>query len=277
MDAEELARAVRQHLGLGRLLPLGDADDGAWLAERAAAAALRAAVARDVPEVRLERLRLAPDTGPDAEPARDPAVPPPPSALPPGPLRAGADVAAPPHTPLPALAERLREALLAAADRELGLRVTAVDLRLTDLLDGTDDSGAPAGRPTARTPPAPADEPRGTVVGQAVISVPGVTRLAPVPGSPLGGRLAEAVSVTDTAAPDGRTTGRHLCVQIATAEGARALDVARAARRAAAKAAAWDAEEPGTPVTVAVLVTAVGTAKSATSADTANRAAQPGG
>jgi hypothetical protein len=266
MDAEELAQAVRQQLGLGRLLPLGDADDGAWLAERAAVDALRAAVTRALPQVRPEKLRLAADTSPDAEPAQAPAVPPPPSALPPGPLRIEAQLAAPPHTPLPTLAERLREALLVAADRELGLRVTAVDLRFTDLLDGTDGGGSRTDG-HAEALPAPADEPRGTATAQAVIAVPGVARLAPVLGSPLGGRSAEAVSVTDRAGPDGRTR-RHVSVQLATAEGARALDVARAARRAAAKAAAWDAEEPDTPVTVAVLVTAV---------DAANGAAEQGG
>lgn len=264
MDAEELAQAVRQQLGLGRLLPLGDAEDGAWLAERAAVDALRAAVTRALPQVRPKKLRLTPDTGPDAEPAQEPAVPPPPSALPPGPLRIEVQLAAPPHTPLPTLAERLREALLVAADRELGLRVSAVDLRFTDLLDGTD--GGARTDAHAEAMPAPADEPRGTATAQAVIAVPGVARLAPVLGSPLGGRSAEAVSVTDRAGPDGRTR-RHVCVQLATVEGARALDVARAARRAAAKAAAWDAEEPDTPVTVAVLVTAVDAANGAAGQD----------
>ncbi|WP_314172933.1 hypothetical protein [Streptomyces winkii] len=285
MDAEGLSRAVRRQLGLGRLLPLGDAADGAWLAESAAAEALYGAVSRDLPDVRMGGLRLCladPDT------AAPPAVPPPPSALPPGPLHIDAEFATAPHAPLTTTAELVRAVLLTAADRALGLRVATVDLRITDLLesgDGHDGHGsfdgpgedtapaAGAGAPGAagtepgvrglrrtgdgRRPPAPADEPRGAATAQAVISVPGVTRLAPALGSGLGGLPAEAVTVTDTADADGRGAGRHLRIQLAVAEGSRVLDVARAVRHAAEKAAAWDAEEPTAPVTVAVLVSAI--------------------
>jgi hypothetical protein len=193
----------------------------------------------------------------------------------------------------------LRAALFRAADRELGLRVDTVDLRITDLLadlgghnghgnrDSADrEAAGPGGRegaertphaerkeagggtqrhePDVRSrpeteahPPAPADDPRGTATAQAVISVPGVTRLAPVLGSALGGLPADAVTVSDSPGPDGRTAHRHVRIQLAVAEGSRALDVARNVRHAAERASAWDADEPAVPVTVAVLVSAV--------------------
>ncbi len=40
--ADGWTAAVRQRLGLGRLLPLGGATDGVWIAETAAASVLRA-------------------------------------------------------------------------------------------------------------------------------------------------------------------------------------------------------------------------------------------
>ncbi|QPP09517.1 nucleopolyhedrovirus P10 family protein [Streptomyces bathyalis] len=282
MDAEGLSHAVRQQLGLGRLLPLGDAADGAWLAESTAEAALRRTAGQALPDARLGglRIRLA-----DPRDTSEPAVPAPPSALPPGPLHIDADFASPPHAPLTTMAELLRAALLTAADRELGLRVVTVDLRVTDLLvsgnghngEGTFDrsgetpggaGGAGAQRQgkdtgerrshgSRRHPPAPADDPRGAATAQAVISVPGVTRLAPVLGSTPGGPPADAVNVMNVTDRDGRAAGRHLRIQFAVAEGSRALDVARAVRHTAAKAAAWDAEEPDLPVTVAVLVSAI--------------------
>ena len=49
---------VRQQVGLGRFLPLGGPYDGAWIAERAAGGALREAAEREVPEVRLDGVRL---------------------------------------------------------------------------------------------------------------------------------------------------------------------------------------------------------------------------
>ncbi|SCK22236.1 hypothetical protein [Streptomyces sp. WMMB 322] len=276
MESEGLSRAVRRQLGLGRLLPLGDAQDGAWLAESAAVASLRATASAALPHVRIGDLRIS-SAGPGT--AGLPAVPPPPSALPPGPLRIDAAFASPAHVPLTTTAQLLRATLLTAADRTLGLRVRTVDLRVTDLLESTNGhdgrspgdgyragvsgaAGHPA-RPAERAsapethPPAPADDPDGAATAQAVISVPGVTRLDPVLGPASGGRAAGAVSVTDTTDAAGRPTGRHLQIQIAVAEASRALDVARDVRHAAGKAAAWDAEEPSLPVTVAVLIGAV--------------------
>ncbi|MCT9140433.1 nucleopolyhedrovirus P10 family protein, partial [Streptomyces violarus] len=51
MTGDQWTRAVRLQMGLGRLLPLGDARDGAWIAEQAAEAVLRRA-AQDAPGVR---------------------------------------------------------------------------------------------------------------------------------------------------------------------------------------------------------------------------------
>ncbi|MEV5507370.1 hypothetical protein [Streptomyces orinoci] len=218
MDADALATAVQRQLALGRLLPLGGAADGAWITEAAAADALRRAAAR-LRGIRLGELRLAPA---ERGTACAPAVPPPPSALPPGPLRIEAELAVKADQPLRPAAERLRARLLQAARDGLGLAVRTVDLRVTGLLD------APAGRaPVARRPsPAPPGEP-----DHPALSVPGVARLAPVLG----------LSPGDEA---------HQQVQIAVADGFRALDVALAVRRALTT---------GPVRTVAVVVTATGT------------------
>lgn len=207
-----LAQAVRHQLGLGRLLPLGDAEDGAWVTESAAAAALGAAAAGAVPGVRLSGVRL--DLS-DADAAGSPAVPPPPSALPPGPLTLTADLAVPADRPVPAVADDLRHALLAAAEREWGLPLKTVDLRVTELLDephgpdgtaaGTHAIGPSSGaRPDAAPSGAPhafagsgglADE-----VASAVLAVNGVDRLTPLLGPPLalfsGGAGPRAIRVT---------------------------------------------------------------------------------
>lgn len=273
MGADHLAQAVRDQLALGRLLPLGDAEDCAWLAESAATAVLHAAARRAVPGGRLGRLRLGPA---DQEAAVQPSVPLPPSALPPSPLLAHADLAAPAGVPVQAAADRVRTALLEAAERELGLAVARVDLRVTDVLDPDEaeagrTEAAGEGVPAERTdtlghradehPPAPADHPQATATAETVIAVPGVTRLAPVLGPVLRERPAGAVSVVDRrtgagSPADGPGT-RHLQIQIAVEEGRRVLDVARSVRQAAARAAAWDAPEPAPQVTVAVLVTAL--------------------
>lgn len=59
MTARSWEQAVREQVGLGRLLPLGDAADGAWLAERAAAGVLRRAAAA-VRGARVTVLRVEP-------------------------------------------------------------------------------------------------------------------------------------------------------------------------------------------------------------------------
>ncbi|UGY90664.1 nucleopolyhedrovirus P10 family protein [Streptomyces gobiensis] len=255
MTADRLAQTVRQQLGLGRLLSLGEAADGVWIAERAAAAVLRAAVASadSATGAGLRSLRLAlADPEGDAEPA----VPPPPSALPPGPVRITADFAAPVDQPLPQTADRLREVLGQAADERLGLPVTAIDLHATDLLEQP-GSGAPARQPALDPDPDAApgtEEPPATAadrgsVADAVTAVPGVAGLSPALGGLGGpGGLAHAARTIDS------PTGRQVHLQLAVAAGHRALDVARAARDAAVSAASVDA--PG-PVTATILVTAV--------------------
>nr|WP_202487072.1 hypothetical protein [Streptomyces sp. SID8354] len=237
-----MAHTVRQQLGIGRILPLGGPADGAWITERAARAALLRAPGTP-PGVRLDALRLSLAT-PGEAPA--PTVPAPPSALPPGRLRITADLAAPPGRPLPALAAHVRTALLAAAEDGLGLRVSAVDLRIGELLDapaegGPGDGDRTAGRAAAPAATAPATaEPGDAATDPAdlvarVLAVPGVARLAPA----LAGRSRPVAR-----------TGDHVLVQLATAAGHRPVDVARAVRRAVTG-------PPPAPQSAAVLVTAV--------------------
>ncbi|RSN85564.1 nucleopolyhedrovirus P10 family protein [Streptomyces sp. WAC 05379] len=237
--ADRWTQAVRQQVGLGRLLPLGGAQDGAWISEQAAEAVLRRA-AGDMRGARLGALRIA--LG-DPENTRDAAVPAPPSALPPGPLRVTADFAATAAEPLPATADRLRALLTAAATERLGLTVTEVDLRVTALLD---DSAEPDAvrppDPAQAAGPAGPDEERVTA---AALAVPGVDRLT----AALGG-LGHAVRIEQrqgTAA----LPHRHVRVEIAVGGDHRALDVAREVRERV-RAALTDRP------TVAVLVTAVG-------------------
>ncbi|WAX80723.1 nucleopolyhedrovirus P10 family protein [Streptomyces sp. KMM 9044] len=266
MTADGWTRAVRQQLGLGRLLPLGGPRDGAWISERAAGEVLRRAVARAEPDVRLDGLRIALAAPKDAG---EPVVPPPPSALPPGPLRVTARFAATAVEPLPATADRLRAALSRAAAERIGLVVTEVDLRVTELLDAeagtatgpeagpaaeggaeadepaTGPTGAPsgggAGAPSGLPASGGSDEGR---VAAAALASPGVSRLT--------GVLGRAVHLTSS--PQAPATvslaGRHARVDLAVGADHRALDVAHAVRSAVSAAL------PDRP-TVAVLVTAV--------------------
>lgn len=231
--------AVRRRLGLGRLLPLGGAGDGAWLVERAATAELRRAAAgsRAVPGVSgavLGALRISLT---DPEAAAAPAVPLPPSALPPGDLRIEAEFAAVAGEPLPAIAARLRSTLFDCAVNQLGLRVTEVDLRATGLLNAGD---VPSGSDGKFREAAGPDE------GQAVspVGTPALSAAA-VPGV---AHLTEALDGTVHIEPD------RIRVELATAAGHRPLDVARAVRTAVTAAVR------GAPA-VAVLVTAVGVAE----------------
>jgi hypothetical protein len=200
---DAVRRRVRRVLGLGGLLALGGPADGAWLAESAAVAVLRGAAA-SVPGAALDDVRLSLA---DPSAAEDPTAPAPPAALPPGPLRIGADVAVwNLDEPLPALTAALRSALFDAAVEELGLAVTVVDLRVTQLLDAAPEERPPPEPPAAEAPSDPA--------GTAAASTPGVAYLTAT--------LGTAVH----SAPD------HVRVELATAEGHRALDVARAVRGA---------------------------------------------
>ncbi|RPK42066.1 hypothetical protein [Streptomyces sp. ADI93-02] len=221
--AEGWTSAVRQRLGLGRLLPLGGPADGSWIAERAAATVLREATAGT--GTVLGTLRIAPA---DEDNAPDPVVPGPPSALRPGPLRIEAGFATTARRPLHTTADALRAALLTAATRRLGLLVDEVDLRVTELLEEEPRPAPERPADVVAAEPAGSSDPAGT----AAAGVPGVAALTHVLGS--------AVQHTEG----------HVRVELATAGDHRALDVAQAVRGAVA-----DAVE-GRP-TVAVLVTAV--------------------
>ncbi|MEU0149538.1 hypothetical protein ABZ119_26845 [Streptomyces sp. NPDC006288] len=222
--ADGWTAAVRQRLGLGRLLPLGGPADGAWIAERAAAAVLRDASTGS--GAVLGVLRIAPGDTPDTDgtPPGDP-VPGPPSALPHGPLRIEAGFSATARRPLTATADALREALLTAASRRLGLVVGEVDLRVTGLLE---EEPGPAARTADEHHAAEPDGP----AGAAAAGVPGVVSLTRVLGSPV------------------QKEAGHVRVELSTAGDHRALDVARAVRGAVSAAVEGDPA-------VSVLVTAV--------------------
>ncbi|MFI7316691.1 nucleopolyhedrovirus P10 family protein [Streptomyces venezuelae] len=239
MTAEGWTQAVRRQLGLGRVLPLGGAADGVWVTESAVDGALRQ-MAERVPGVRLGTLRLA--LAAPAE-AGTPAVPPPPSALPPGPLRVTGEFAAVAGEPLPAAADRLRAALYEAA-AGLGLVTAEVDLKVTALLDEADGTDEVPARPTSDPPHPPVPEGSDTDEARAeraALSVPGVTRLT--------GVLGRAVHFEEPPAT-GTLPRRHARVELATAREHRALDVALAVRKAVGAAL------PDGP-SVAVLVTEV--------------------
>ncbi|MFE7358071.1 hypothetical protein ACFU8Q_34340 [Streptomyces sp. NPDC057543] len=225
MVTNQWAQVVRQQLGLGRLLPLGSSLDCAWIAEHAAVRLLRDS-ADTVLGIRVGKIRLRLADTEHTLPT--PAIPAPPSALPPGPLLIDVECVASGVQPLPHLADQLRVALLQASESRLGLVVTGADVRVTGLLgDEPPERRAPKpGRPPS-TGDAGADP-----VTRAVLAVPGVARLAPGLG-PLG----RPVSSTDG----------HLLVQVAVSATRRTLDVVRAVREAAASASAER-------VTVAVLV-----------------------
>ncbi|WP_338695136.1 nucleopolyhedrovirus P10 family protein [Streptomyces sp. Q6] len=246
MTVDRWGQAVRQQLGLGRLLPLGGPGDGAWITEPAARAALTRAVSQ-VRGVRLGSLRLELA---DPEHAGESTVPAPPSALPPGPLRIVAQCAAAAEEPLPSAAGRLREALARAADEGLGLVIAEVDLQVTALLDDDAARSAPAdasppepGEPGASEDKGPGEGDAGRAA-EAALAVPGVTRLT---GS-LGG-LGRAVHI-ESRSPEAAVSlpSRHVRVELSVAPEARALDVTRAVREAVTTAL------PDGP-TVAVLVT----------------------
>ncbi|MFF2527070.1 hypothetical protein [Streptomyces liangshanensis] len=231
--------AVRQRLGLGRLLPSGGPAEGIWLTEQAATAELRRA-AEAVPGASLGTLAVsaADDDGPGL-----PVVPPAPGDAVAGPLRIDGEFTATTGEPLMAVARRVREVLAGAARERLGLDVAEVDLRVTGLVEpdggaggaeagpGEPGAGAGAGRKSAAT---------GPVGGRAAVAKgEAAWAAAGVPGvAYLTGTLGAAVTVT----------WNQVRVEVATAPGHHAPTVARAVRDAVAAT--------GTPP-VTVLVTAV--------------------
>ncbi|WP_406415063.1 hypothetical protein [Streptomyces sp. NBC_01614] len=248
---EPWTQAVRHQLGLGRLLPLGGPDDGTWITEQAAVRALGRAAA-EIPGVWLDSLRIG---SAPLKPVSEPAVRPPASALPPGPLRIEAAFTASLGQPLPETADQLRSTLLNAAAERLGLAAVTADLRVTDLHEGpeTGAKSRTATRAVTSEPEAAAAQSWPPVTGTGSMqgparefagvatAVPGVARLTTVLGS-------RPVKVADHDDPP----GRHIEIHLAVAPGHHPLEVARAVRDAVAAAATTDA--PG-PVTAAVLVT----------------------
>lgn len=117
-DTEPLTRrimdVVRLELRPGRPLPLGEPAEDLWIMEAVVARALRAA-AESVPGVRAGSCRLRDGDGGDGVEVR-------------------LEIHAPADAPLPELAARVRERVWEAADRELGMDITAVDIRVTDLV-----------------------------------------------------------------------------------------------------------------------------------------------
>ncbi|MET7378450.1 Asp23/Gls24 family envelope stress response protein [Streptomyces sp. NPDC005526] len=118
---------VRMELRPGRPLPLGDLAEDLWIMEAPAARTLRAA-AETVTGVRAGSCRLTPprDTGSPAVEVR-------------------LEVHAPATVALPETAELVRRRVWEAAEERLGLMVSMVDIRVTDLVDETagvrDDAG----------------------------------------------------------------------------------------------------------------------------------------
>ncbi|MER7487911.1 nucleopolyhedrovirus P10 family protein [Streptomyces sp. NPDC126497] len=243
MTADRWARAVRQRVGLGRILALGEPCDGAWIAERAAEAVLRRTVAREAPDVRLDGVRIGLV---DAQEAAEAVVPPPPGALPPGALRLTAGFAAAAARPVPVTAARLRAVLAEAAVEGIGLSVAEVDLRVTELLDAEPGPEAAPGRGAAprrerASGPAVPGDPEAGRVAAAALGVAGVSRLTEV--------LGQSVRLTGEPGRGAALPRRHARVDLAVVADARALDVAREVRAAVASVL------PDGP-TVAVLITA---------------------
>lgn len=127
-DAEPLTRrimdVVRLELRPGRPLPLGEPAEDLWIMEAVAARTLRAA-AETVAGVRTGSCRLV-DARADGT---DDSV------------AVRLDIHAPVGVPLPELTDRVRARVREAADRELGMVLASVDIRVTDLVAGTAEDG----------------------------------------------------------------------------------------------------------------------------------------
>lgn len=114
---DRIMRIVRAEVRLGQLLPLADPLLDLRIAESTAAKVLRQA-ADAVPGVRAAECRLAPtDDGFG--------------------VRAAMTVVATLERPLPETGEQVRQSVLKAADRVLGLGVTDVDITVVDVLESS--------------------------------------------------------------------------------------------------------------------------------------------
>ncbi|MDF4254396.1 Asp23/Gls24 family envelope stress response protein [Streptomyces sp. WMMB303] len=150
---------VRVELRPGRPLPLAPPPEDLWIMETAAARTLRAA-AEQVPGVRAGSCRIAPESDSAGRVS----------------VRLGIQVLlsvsdSPELSDLPGLADAVRLRVERAADRYLGLRTVAVDVRVTDLVDadaevpGSDPANANAPDGTAGNAPDGAESGNSTEKG----------------------------------------------------------------------------------------------------------------
>ncbi|MFF1925633.1 Asp23/Gls24 family envelope stress response protein [Streptomyces sp. NPDC058221] len=115
---------VRLELRPGRPLPLGEPDEDIWIMEAVAARTVRAA-AETVTGVRAGSCRIVPGPPGPHGPAR---------------IDVALDIHAPVAADLRELAEEVRLRVLDTVDRQLGLGITEIDIRITDLREPTDRS-----------------------------------------------------------------------------------------------------------------------------------------
>ncbi|QEU97198.1 hypothetical protein CP970_08465 [Streptomyces kanamyceticus] len=138
--AGRIMDVVRLELRPGRTLPLGDEDEDAWIVEAAAARTIRAAV-ETLPGVRAGSCRI--DIAPLGADRGRPAPVVPSGRLPRGPVRVRVEIQVALSWNLRDVADRARHRVLAAADTDLGMRVTEIDVRIADIIDddGAEDGG----------------------------------------------------------------------------------------------------------------------------------------
>ncbi|MVO89695.1 hypothetical protein GPA10_34335 [Streptomyces sp. p1417] len=143
--ADRVMDVVRLELRPGRTLPLGEADEDAWIVEAAAARTFRAAV-DTLPGVRAGSCRI------EADAQEAPSSAPPPGRLPRGPARVRVEVQVGLSWNLQLVADEVRARVVGAADHELGMRIAAVDVVVTDLLDEDEDADEDADATEGRQP-----------------------------------------------------------------------------------------------------------------------------
>lgn len=126
---------VRTELRPGASVPLGAPHEDHWITETAAARTFRAAAEQE-PGVAAGSCRIAPADGEERRfvlpGARLPRVP----------VRVRIGIIAPlrARTPVPRIADAVRSRVTVAADRELGMEVTAVDVVVVDVtIDESDE------------------------------------------------------------------------------------------------------------------------------------------
>jgi hypothetical protein len=126
--ADQVINAVRAEVRIGAMLPLDDPAHDLQIAESAAAKVLRRAV-DTVPGARAASCRLTPTGNGTA-------------------VHVAMTLATALDQPLPERAAQVRRAVFHAADHELGLAVTGVDLEIDAVLDPLDASGGELSEPS---------------------------------------------------------------------------------------------------------------------------------